>query len=136
MRTTKAELRRIIREAVRRKIERLDEAEGTVDMKEMVDACAGAMVTQLIERIDSTLGANAHEMVVSVTGDDVPRPGRYEDVGHYAPQVVDAVLSDPELKDALLTVAVDVIHGLMEPEDEMLRQSKLADERWREDEGL
>ena len=115
MRTTKEQLRRIVREAVQRKLRALDEAPDMMG-DSPVDAVAGAMVTQLIDGIDSTFASNVHEMVVSVTDDNFMRPGRMEDIEHFATQAVEAVLSDPDLKDALLTAAIQVLHNAMEPE--------------------
>jgi hypothetical protein len=121
MRITKEALRRIIREAVKRKLEESDINEAMPEtagdsMGGTVDAVAAALVTQLIERVDSTLASNAYEMVMGLGEDEsMMRPGRYEDVEHFASQAVDKALSDPELKDALLTTAMEVIKNLMEP---------------------
>lgn len=124
MKLDKSALRRIIGEAVRAKLNEdqyvtdvadVLEAEGdeTLDMAD--DAVVGAMVTTLIDMLDSGFSASVHEMVVSVTGDDFARPARYEDVEAFATKIVDKVMADAELKDALLTVAMSVMHSAMRP---------------------
>lgn len=111
MKLSRNQLRKLIQEVVRHQV---NEAPETIDMGVLTDAVAGALVAQMIERMDS-LPLSAYEMVANVDGENMPRPSRYEDVEHYAQQVVEIVMADPELKDALLTAAMDVIHNMMEP---------------------
>lgn len=134
MKLNKDQLRRIINEAVRA---RLTEDQYVTDVDDVLeaddgetldpadDAVVGAMVTQLIEVLDSDFSDSVHEMVVSVTDDNFTRPGRYEDIESFASKIVDKVLADPELKDALLTSAMSVMRSAMRP-GEAPKQRKVS----------
>lgn len=107
MRTSKAQLRRIIRETVKRK---LLEAQSTDrELRDMGEAL-GMMAGELI-RDDSRDLVN--DMLTNNPQDEMVRLNRYEDIDGFAQVVVEAALSD--VRSALTGVVVRVFEELMEP---------------------
>lgn len=124
MKLDKEQLRRIINEAVRTRltedqyvtdVDDVLEADGDDEQQSFYNEVAAAMVTALIDRIDGSLSNDVHDMVASITKDDFMRPVRYEDVEPFAEKAVELVLSDPELKDALITSLSNVYRSAMRP---------------------
>lgn len=114
MKVTKEQLKRIIREAVDRKLQRLDEGPETVDMGETLDAVAGAIEHQLIEHLESEVTfSNVGEMTMGTiqSEDDLVLPGRYEDTDHWAAKIADQVCND--IRADVQKFAKEMLESLM-----------------------
>lgn len=117
MRMTKEQLRRIVREAVNRKLQRLDEAgEETIDVAgEVAEFVTGALVMWLNEDGVDLIGSNAWEMMMGTVGEEgVPVPGRVEDVDHFAEQAAAKVLADPDVKDQVTQICKLMLESAMD----------------------
>lgn len=117
MKLTKEQLRRIIREAVNRKLERLDEApEGTIDIPgEVAEFVTGALEMWLREDGVDLIGSNAWEMMMGTVGEEgVPVPGRVEDVDHFAEQAAAKVMASPELKEHVTAICKLMLESAMD----------------------
>lgn len=116
MRTTKEQLRRIIREAVQRKLRALDEAPETIDIPgEVAEFVTGALEMWLREDGVDLIGSNAWEMMMGTLGEEgVPVPGRVEDVDHFAEQAAAKVMASPELKEHVTAICKLMLESAMD----------------------
>ena len=111
MRTTKEQLRRIIREAVKRKLQ--EAPEGVNFQAEVGGFLASALGTYLEE--DDVVGSNAWEMMMGTLGEDeLPVPGRVEDLDPLAELVTEHVLQDSQVRDAVKGIAKNLLDNLMD----------------------
>jgi hypothetical protein len=113
---TKEQLRRIIRDTVNRKLQRLDEAPEAVDPAgEVAEFVMGALAMWLDEDGIDLIGNNAWEMMMGTLGEDeIPVPGRVEDVDHFAQQAAEKVLSDPDIKDKVAQICKLMLESAMD----------------------
>lgn len=116
MRTTKEQLRRIIREAVKRKMQALNEAPETMDVAgEVAEFVTSALDMWLEEQGVDLIGSNAWEMMVGTVGEEgVPVPGRVEDVDHFAEQAATKVLASPDLKEKVTQICKLMLESAMD----------------------
>lgn len=126
MKVTKAQLRRIIREAVKRRIELLSEAEvehdkgadNDLDITDVADFISESF-SRLLEDPETfdVLTGNAWEMMMGTLGEDqVPAPTRMEDVEHWSERIATRCLADASVKDVFQKVAHNMLQNLMKPQ--------------------
>lgn len=117
MKMTKTQLRRVIREAVNRKLQALNEdpaAGGGIDMTEPAEFLIPALVEHLESETD-LVTSNAWEMMMGTLGEEeVPVPGRVEDVDHFADKIADRVMASPDLKEVVKTMARLMLESAMD----------------------
>lgn len=113
MKLTKEQLRRIVREAVNRK---LDEAPETIDISgEVAEFVTGALEMWLREEGVDLIGSNAWEMMMGTVGEEgVPVPGRVEDVDHFAEQAAAKVMASLELKEHVTAICKLMLESAMD----------------------
>jgi hypothetical protein len=110
MKVSKEQLRRIIREAVNRK---LDEA--TPER----DPGGQTIGRELAEAVSSVLHVHADEVfkrTMALTDDSTDRPVRYEDIEGFAQKATELALSEFSIYEVLENVAIKVLSELMEAE--------------------
>lgn len=115
MRMTKESLRRIVREAVKAKLARLDEGPPRTEYDEHMEVIASAIAHQLTEKLeDEVTFSNAGEMIMGTIADDqLLRPSDYEGVEPAAKKIAEMVVG--QLREELERFATDMLHSLMEP---------------------
>lgn len=118
MRTTKEQLRRIIREAVKRKLQALNEDPapgGGIDMTEPAEFIIEALNMWLEETGIDLIGSNAWEMMMGTLGEEeIPVPGRVEDVDHFAEKCAERVMASPDLKEKVTAIAKLMLESAMD----------------------
>lgn len=117
MRMTKQQLRRIVREAVRSKLEQLDEApENTVSVgAELGEFLVAALSDEMQHNdVQDDITSNAWERMMGTLGEDnVPVPGRVEDVDAWAELITEHVLQHPETRAVFKTMAEVLLENVM-----------------------
>jgi hypothetical protein len=111
---SREQLRRVISEAVNRKLEEVGLS--PPGPNEFVEVVGDAIISEMMEN-DMNLANNAYEMVMGTIDDETfVRPARYEDVDEWAHEITDKVLSSEELKYSVFSAAQQVLKNLMRPE--------------------
>ena len=112
MRLSQKALRRIVREAVQRK---LDEApDPQVNLAEELAPYLAHGMQQHMDQTGS-MALEAMHFAVDDLGDDVPVPVRYEDIEPYAEKMAELALQDNTIRRIAQDVARRMLHKLMEP---------------------
>lgn len=117
MKVTTEALRRIIREAVRAKLEEAGEAEGrATDMTAPADFIIDAFSKMMANaRFFDELAGSAFESMLDALGDDVPTPDRYDDIDSFAEQIAAKCVASPKVKETFQIVANNLLESLIRP---------------------
>ncbi len=105
MKVTQAALRRIVREAVQRK---LDEAP-----EKMLDV-GREIGMAMVQAINDSLDVDGIVEFVSLHHEDIGRPVREEDIDHFAEQA--AKVAQKELEGTLEQLAAAIMRDIMRPQ--------------------
>jgi hypothetical protein len=117
---TKEQLRRIVSETVKNKLARIDEVSDNVNFGQEVGDFVAMSLSEFFsddEQLD-LVTSNAWEMMVGTLGEDqLPVPGRVEDLEPLSELVTTYVLQDESVKNLVRQIAHNILESLMDYRD-------------------
>lgn len=112
MKLNRTQLRQIVRETMNR----LDEApEESIDVAGEFGECLGRSLLFVFNEYFDDVVRGAWDQVLEVHGEDqMPVPGRVEDIDHWATKIADVVLKNPRLHDTLTDAASRLLRSSLD----------------------